>query len=381
MKIKGLIAAVTSAAFLICMGGCGTKTNTSESMESTESGGTESNADNAMNITSAADLVKQMKVGWNLGNTLDSTGGTGVDAETSWGNPVTTKAMIDDVSAAGFNVLRVPVSWGTHVDEEFNIDKAWLDRVEEVVNYGLDNDMFVILNTHHEEWYMPIKSDVDEDLAQLEKLWQQIAERFKDYNEKLLFEGVNEPRLRGRSAEWVGTPAARSIINQYAETFVKTVRATGGNNEQRALMITPYAASSIPDNLKALKIPENAGNIIVSVHAYLPYDFALNVQGTAFYEDDGSIGDLMSNIKTTFLDNDIPVVITEFGSVNKGNASDRVNCLNDFLGGAKKIGVPCVWWDNNARAGAGENFGLLNRAEGGWYFPEIITNIQKIIGE
>lgn len=384
MKIKKLIAAVTSAAFLICLGGCGTKTNTSESLESTEStesGGAVSGAVGEINITSAADLVKQMKIGWNLGNTLDATGGDGVDAETSWGNPVTTKAMIDEVSEAGFNVLRVPVSWGTHVDEDFNIDKAWLDRVEEVVNYGLDNDMFVILNTHHEEWYMPVKSDVEEDLAQLEKLWTQIAERFKGYNEKLLFEGVNEPRLRGKSTEWTGTSSARSIVNQYEETFVKAVRATGGNNEQRALLITPYAASSMTENLKALKVPENAGNIIVSVHAYLPYDFALNTQGTAFYNNDGSIGGLMRNIKSIFLDNDIPVIITEFGSVNKGNSSDRINCLNDFLGGAKEIGVPCVWWDNNARTGAGENFGLLNRREGGWYFPEIITSIQKIIGE
>lgn len=394
MKIRKMIAAILAAAALTCIGGCGAKTNTSGSVpadsetssgESTPSDrpGESSSPDQniEVNFTSAEDLVKQMKIGWNLGNTLDATGGSGVDAETSWGNPVTTKAMIDEVKEAGFNVLRLPVSWGTHLDEESNIDTAWLDRVQEVVNYGIDNDMFVILNTHHEEWYMPRKSNLDNDLKVLEKLWQQIAERFKDYGEKLMFEGVNEPRLRGSNAEWMGTAEARNVVNEYAATFVKTVRASGGGNAQRTLFITPYAASSSSANLKALKVPENAGNIIVSVHAYLPYDFALNTQGTAFYEDDGSIEKLMADIESIFLDNGIPVVITEFGSVNKSNADSRVQCLKDFLTAAKDIGVPCVWWDNGAKSGGGENFGLLNRKEGGWFFPEIITNMNKILGE
>lgn len=238
---------------------------------------------------SAAEIVSQMKIGWNLGNTLDALGNGSLEDEIAWGNPKTTKEMIDRVKAAGFNVMRVPVSWGKHLDNEYNIDKAWLARVREVVDYGIDNNMYVILNTHHEEWYMPRQSDVDEDLRELERLWQQIAEEFRDYDERLLFEGVNEPRLRGDGLEWWGTPEAREIVNRYAETFVRTVRASGGNNEFRSLLVSPYAASSATENLQALKIPENAGNIIVSVHAYLPYDFALNVQGTASYYNDGSV--------------------------------------------------------------------------------------------
>lgn len=385
MIIRKVIAAVLAASALTCMSGCG-KTADPSSNASSDTSSSENESAPTVNregeITlSASEIVKQMKIGWNLGNTLDATGGEGLTAETSWGNPVTTKEMIDEVKEAGFNVLRVPVSWGTHVDNDFNIDTAWLDRVQEVVNYGIDNDMFVILNTHHEEWYMPKESEVDNDLKHLEKLWTQIAERFKNYGEKLLFEGVNEPRLRGTNVEWTGNKESREIVNRYAETFVKAVRATGGNNAERSLFITPYAASSMTANLKALKIPENAGNIIVSVHAYLPYDFALNTQGTVFYENDGSIDKLMSDIKTVFLDNGIPVVITEFGVMNKGNVEGRLQCIEDYLTAAKAINVPCIWWDNNAKSGSGEKFGLLNRAEGGWYFPEVVKKIQSIVGE
>ena len=383
MRIRKIIAAVMTAAALTCMSGCGKQTDTS-SASSDVSAGDESvpTAITEEKITStAAEIVSQMKVGWNLGNTLDATGGKGLKTETSWGNPVTTKEMIDEVKAAGFNVLRVPVTWEKHLDEDFNIDAEWLDRVQEVVDYGIDNGMFVILNTHHEEWYMPRKSNLDEDLQHIEKLWTQIAERFKSYGEKLLFEGVNEPRLRGTSAEWTGSSESREIVNRYAETFVRAVRATGGNNADRSLFITPYAASSMSANLKALKIPENAGNIIVSVHAYLPYDFALNIQGTAVYENDGSVNRLMSDIKSVFLDSGIPVVITEFGAVNKDNAEDRLQCVEDYLTAAKEIGVPCIWWDNNAKTGDGENFGLLDRRGGGWYFPEVVDKIMSIVGD
>lgn len=323
----------------------------------------------------SAEIVSQMKIGWNLGNTLDAP-----DGETSWGNPVTTKEMIDRVKAAGFNVMRVPVSWGKHMDGLYNVDPAWMARVREVVDYGIDNGMYVILNTHHEEWYMPRESDFDEDLRQLSSLWDQIAAEFRDYDHHLLFEGVNEPRLRGDSLEWWGTPDAREIVNRYEEAFVAAVRASGGNNEYRSLLVTPYAASSATENLQALKIPENAGNVIVSVHAYLPYDFALNVQGTASYSNDGSVATLMSDIKRLFLDRGIPVIITEFGSVNKENEQDRIQCAIDFLNAAKATGVPCCWWDNNARWGDGELFGLLDRNGGGWYFPTLLQRMTETAG-
>lgn len=395
MKIKKILACTLALTMgMVMLTSCGDKENessetaetSSSAEENNESGGTsdisQTHTNDPMTVTSAKDLVAQMKVGWNLGNTLDATGGSGIDAETSWGNVATDKIMIDMVKAAGFNVLRVPTSWGTHLEDDYTIDPEWLDRVQEVVNYGIDNDMFVILNTHHEEWYMPTQSDVEEDLVQLEAVWTQIAERFKGYDEHLIFEGVNEPRLRGDGAEWTGTGESREIVNQYAKTFVETVRATGGNNADRCLMVTPYAASSSATNMEALEIPEDSDKIIVSIHAYLPYSFALDTQGTDVYDsNDNSINELFENIKVYFLDNDIPVIVGEFGSVNKDNIDDRVQCVTDYLTTAKEYGVPCIWWDNGARVGSGENFGLLNRAEYDWFFPEIIEAIQGVVGQ
>lgn len=396
MKLKRVMSLVMSAVLAAALCGC-----KNDNASNDNSGGGSDNAgvsdiqptdensvsepekterSDPMNITSAKDLVAQMRIGWNLGNTFDATGGEGVGAETSWGNALTSKPMLDTIKNAGFNVFRLPVSWGTHMDENYVVDPAWMDRVQEVVDYGYDNGMFVILNTHHEEWYMPKEEFAEEDLKQLEELWKQIAERFKGYGERLIFEGVNEPRLRGENAEWTGTAAARDVVNQYAETFVRTVRASGGNNAERALMITPYAASSSPENLKALKIPENAGNVIVSVHAYLPYSFALDTKGTDVYDPDNSeIPGLFKNIKTIFLDNDIPVIIGEFGSVNKENTEDRVRCVTDYLTAAKELGIPCVWWDNGAYRGAGENFGLFIRRELAWYNEDVLNAIMNSV--
>lgn len=333
--------------------------------------------DNVIGDITAVELVSRMKIGWNLGNTLDATGGTGLDSETSWGNITTTKANIDTVRAAGFNVLRVPVSWGNHLDDQYNIDPAWLDRVQEVVDYGYENGMFVILNTHHEEWYMPRPENLDHDLAELEALWKQIAERFNEYGERLIFEGVNEPRLRGDGVEWTGNDSAREIVNKYAETFVKTVRATGGNNADRILMVSPYAASSAEENQAALRLPEDRGKLIVSVHAYSPYSFALDVHGTADYSSDSEIRYVFDTLKKTFLDRGIPVVIGEFGAVNKNNIEARLKWAREFLATAKQSGVPCLWWDNGLTNSDGENFGLLDRGNNTWYFPALTQTLTE----
>lgn len=335
---------------------------------------------NVIGDITAKELVEQMRVGWNLGNTLDATGGSGLGAETSWGNIKTTKANIDAIKAAGFNVLRVPVSWGTHLDENYSIDSAWMDRVQEIVDYGIDNDMFVILNTHHEEWYLPTADHIEHDLAEIEAVWKQIAEHFESYGEKLIFEGLNEPRLRGDSLEWYGDDSARGIVNRYAEKFVATVRATGGNNKNRILMVTPYCASSSDVNLKALKIPESSGKIIVSVHAYIPYPFALDASGTSeFNAESNDIKNLFAVLKNLFIDKGIPVIIGEFGAVNKNNLNDRITWVKHFLDLGKQYGIPCVWWDNGQRSGNGENFALFNRADNTWHFPELVDAIMSSV--
>ena len=225
---------------------------------------------------------------------------------------------------------------------------------------------------------MPTEADADQDIEQLTALWEQIADRFKGYDEHLIFEGVNEPRLRGQGAEWTGTDEARKIVNRYTKAFVETVRASGGNNADRCLMLTGYAASSMKANLEAIEIPENAGNIIISVHAYLPYSFALDTKGTDKYDpNDASMTTLFQDLDSLFLSKGIPVIIGEYGSVNKDNIDDRVACLEDYLALGQQYGVPMFWWDNEARVGEGENFGILNRTDHDWYFPKLMEVFGK----
>ena len=230
IKIKRILAAVLSLAMGVSMmTACGSSDSSSKAEnDSSATENTQKHTNDPMTVTTAKDLVAQMKVGWNLGNTMDATGGSGIDAETSWGNVETTKLMIDQVKDAGFNVFRLPVSWGTHMDENYTVDEAWMNRVQEIVDYGIDNGMFVILNTHHEEWYMPKKDRADKDIEQLKALWKQICDRFQGYDEHLIFEGVNEPRLRGEGNEWIGDAESREVVNQYAKAFVETKRDNDG---------------------------------------------------------------------------------------------------------------------------------------------------------
>ena len=384
MKIKKTLALILGTAIAVSgFAACSDKDGEKDSESGTSQ--TEETPKEIRDITSW-NLVKEMKTGWNLGNTMDATGGSGVDAETSWGNKETSKAMVDLLKSSGFNVLRVPVSWGTHMDDEYNVDEAWMTRVKEIVDYGIDNDMFVILNTHHEDWYFPPEEHKEEDIKQLKALWTQIADEFKNYDEHLIFEGLNEPRLRNTPGEWTGgDSASRAIVNEYAKAFYETVRNSGGNNPKRHLMITGYAASSSRNCLEAIDLSGFDDKVIVSVHAYLPYSFALDTKGTDVFNaeaDGSSIDNLFIDLNDLFLSKNIPVIVGEYGSVNKYNIEDRVECAKYYLNTAKKAGVPCIWWDNGATAGAGENFGLMDRSlPPAWNFQEIIDAIMSVYSE
>lgn len=395
MRLKKLMALSMALAMgMTCLAGCSDENKSQNDSKDVSSSAETSSEDSSsdvrtthqadkMNVTSAKDLVKEMKVGWNLGNTLDSTGVKDVSCETAWGNPKTTKEMIDFVKKSGFNVLRVPVSWQDHISgDDYKIDDDWMDRVQEVVNYGIDNDMYVILNTHHEDWYIPKAENEEAAKKELTAVWTQIADRFKGYDEHLIFEGLNEPRLKNESAEWTGTEESRKVVSDLANTFVETVRSTEGNNKDRCLMVTPYAASAMRQNMEALELPKDDDKIIVSIHAYLPYSFALDINGTGTYTDDSSIDNLFKDIDEVFLQNGTPVIIGEFGSVNKDeNVDDRVKCVNKYLTTAKQYGVPCIWWDNGARYGSGENFALLQRdpVMPEWYYQKIVDEIMKVV--
>lgn len=385
MKFSKVTAVLAAAVMMFSFAAC---ENNSDNDSAADSDKTSVSEPAPMRDIPSTELVKEMKVGWNLGNTLDSTitnpKGTELpsDWETAWGQPVTTKAMIDSVAAQGFNVLRVPITWEGKFGEgpDYTIDPDWLARVNEIVDYGIDNDMFVIINVHHEEWHMPTYENEAAAQEILTALWAQIADHFKDYNEKLIFEGLNEPRLKGTPMEWNGgNDEARDVINHWNAAFVETVRNSGGNNKLRHLMVTPYAASSMDKVLNDFAVPDD-DKVIVSIHAYLPYTFALadNAQATTEWSadnpaDTNDIDMLMANLKDRYLDKGRAVIIGEMGTRNRMNTEARAQCAKYYSEAAHNAGIPICWWDNNAFVGGGENFGLFDRKTFEWRYPDIIS--------
>ncbi len=278
------------------------------------------NTDNKTNKNSsegmsAAEIVKDMKIGWNLGNTLDCYNVTWEvsDFETAWGNPRTTKAMIDTVKKEGFNAVRIPVSWNEHMNGN-KIDGDWLNRVNEVVDYVIDNDMYAIINVHHDDytWLNPSKADEAAVKAKLVSIWEQLSDRFKDYDQHLLFEGMNEPRIIGGQDEWTGgTAEEREVINHLFQAFVDTVRKSGGNNSSRALIITSHAASIEADAVNDIVVPDD-DRIIVSIHYYSPWDFAGGENGKSDWGSDSEKKELDKGfdfLKSKFIDKGVPVII------------------------------------------------------------------------
>ena len=321
-------------------------------------------------------ILEDMGLGWNLGNSLDATGGSGLDTETSWSNPKTTQALIDKVKSLGFNTVRVPVSWGKHVSgDNYTIDSAWLARVKEVVDYCYKNDMYVILNIHHDTkssasasgaGYYPRSSAYSSSEKFVTSVWSQAAEYFKDYDYHLIFETLNEPRLIGTGYEWWfskwNIPSevkdAIDCINKLNQKAVDTIRDTGSNNRGRLIMCPGYDASIDGATVSGFKLPTdisgNKNRIALSVHAYSPYNFAMNVGSgsTSTYTSSikSELRDLFSTLKSNFRDKGIPVVIGEFGSTDKNNTAERVKWATDYTALAKKNKIPCVLWDNNAFA-------------------------------
>lgn len=316
----------------------------------------------------AEEIVSQIKVGWNLGNTLDSynTGKSGLDTEIGWGNPRTTKAMIDSVKAAGFNAIRIPVTWAEHMNET-TISDEWLNRVQEVVDYAYNEGMFVILNMHHDDyiWFDPQQSSYNGDSFRLKTIWEQICQRFADYDDRLIFEGMNEPRTVGSSMEWMGgTKEERSVVNDYAKVFVEQVRKSGGNNAARTLIVTTYAASADSIALNECRIP-SGGNVILSVHYYAPWKFSDGSE-TAFTDSGkGEIDAKFEELKKKFIDRGTPVIIGEFGCVNAAGAETRREYFRYYISSAKANGIKCFVWDNGILTGD-SSFALFNRNTMTW---------------
>lgn len=373
MKGNRIIAAISAVAISLMLCSC--------------SDGSDNSVNHGeMRGLTAKELVAEMKTGWNLGNSLDSIGAD----ETAWGNPATTKEMIDAVSAQGFDILRVPVTWGQHMGEapDYIVEPEFMARVKEVVDYGIDNGMYVLLDTHHEpdSWLKPQSESMDSVEPQFTALWQQISKEFSDYGDHLVFEGINEARIKGSPTEWSGgTEDGRKCVNRLNEIFVNTVRAAGGNNSERLLLVSTYA-HAVTDNAFDGFISDYDQYTGVALHAYTPYSFTYH-SGESYetFEWDGheksSIEGVFKLIDNQLISKGIPVMITEYGAVRKSlgdytyNTNEVIAWLNDYLGTAKEYGIPCVWWDNNQYKSGNELFGIFDRNNCEWYSKEIADAI------
>ena len=308
----------------------------------------------AADFENAKDAVKNMGVGWNLGNTLDAadaskTWTTTAQHETCWGQPVTKPELMKMMKDAGFGAIRVPVTWYQEMDKDGKVNDAWMNRVKEVVDYVIDNGMYCIINVHHDtgdgkQWLHASTTNYDTNKAKYEYLWKQIAEKFKDYGQKLLFEAYNE--MLDDNNKW-NEPASDDgykAINSYAKSFVTTVRNTGGNNKDRNLVVNTYSASSTPNAMKNLDLPEETGHIIFQLHSYPNWKSESNAKS--------EIDNLINNIKSNLL-NRAPVIIGEYATFTTWPAdldyyaTDRkvaLYAMDYLIKKTKEAGIGTFYW-------------------------------------
>lgn len=355
-------------------------------------------------------ITEAMGLGWNLGNQLEASSG-GLPSETCWGNPEITKELIDTVKVQGFKTVRIPVSYLDMIGDgpDYKIDTDWLDRVQEVVDYVVNNDMFAIVNMHGDGYYTVDHSWLlcaEDDDKQTEikdkygKVWTQIADRFKDYDQHLIFESMNEEFNND-----YGKPDANAYenINAYNQIFVDSVRATGSNNEKRWLLLPGWNTNidyTAGDDYN-FKIPTDNGckadgkRIMISVHYYDPFNFTIDENKTAKtqwgkyavknYDNWGQedyVDSQMALLNEKFVSQGYPVVIGEFGAQDK---TEKFADYNEFrrywseylIKAAKKNGVVCVYWDNGYNGNKG--FGIINRFDYTITQPDLIAGMMRAI--
>jgi endoglucanase len=328
------------------------------------------------NLTSLQ-MTADMKAGWNNGNSLDAN-----PNETAWGNPLTSQALITAIKQRGFKTLRLPVTWSHHMGgaPNYTIDAAWLSRVEEVANYAFANDMYVIINTHHDDgWQIANYANQAAVTDRLVKVWTQIANKFKNYGDYLIFETLNEPRVHGSQDEWIGGDAEqRDVVNQFNLAAVNAIRNTGGNNASRHIIIPTCGANGNSDTIDALVIPNNDSRIIVSVHNYSPYPFCLEEPGVSSWGTDAEKSQIDAELNVLynkFVANGRGVIIGEFASTHKNNTAARTAHAAYFASAAKARQIALVAWDNGVSSGTRGSMGLYDRSALTWAYPTIADAI------
>lgn len=347
----------------------------------------ESNAASA-DLT-AVQLTQKMGVGWNLGNSLDAIGG-----ETAWGNPVVTEKLIKSVKAAGFNTIRIPVAWSQFSDaDNFVIKAAWLKRVEKVVKYALDADMYVVLNLHWDGgWMQPTYAKQVYVNKRLAIMWTQIATHFQGYDDHLLFAGTNEIMVDGD----YGTPTVEyyTVQNSFNQTFVDTVRATSGKNATRFLVVQGFN-TNIDHTVNFAKIPTDSAKnkLLMEVHYYDPYNFTLNGKSavsqwgknatdaskTETWANETFVDAQFQKMKTHFVDKGVGVILGEFGAMSKtnieGHEAYRTYWDEYIAKSAIDHQLVPVYWDNGGTNNGA--MGIFDRKSGAQAYPNIIQALVK----
>ena len=349
-------------------------------------------------------FTKSIRVGWNLGNSFEAAPGQWEGAwgtfkgyeknvtttETSWGNPATTQAMIQAVRKAGYNAIRIPVRWIPHVTDyhSMTIDPAWLARVKQVVDWCLQEDLFVVINTHHELWLENhlTYSDTTQIYPAFRHLWMNIATYFRDYDQRLVFAGTNEVL---QAKDWSAKPTQENfdVQNGYNRHFVNAVRNTGGRNFFRNLIVQTYRCNP-NEGLTGFVIPEDPAKDRLSVefHAYDPYSYASGNTGCYYYwgkayKDKGTISpdgnektmnNLFVQLRKAWFDRGLGIVLGEYG-VSHHFSSEAERAVQEeneayyheqVVSAARKNGIAAFVWDNNSFGNGNEKFGIFDRRNG-----------------
>ncbi len=367
---------------------------------------------------SAIECLACLHAGWNLGNSLDSYSSTesaSID-ETSWGNPEITSTLLEGVKDAGFDFIRIPVSWLNHTDTsttDYTIDSDWMARVKEVVDMAIDAGLTVVINVHHDgvpgNWLDISEADDSNDnydaiTTRFEAVWTQIADEFKDYDEHLMFEGMNEIQDGGWgwSSEYTSDPSTQNnILDKWNQAFVTTVRETGGNNTYRYLVIPGYAANP-SFTLKYLSIPDDPQEdedgikrLIVTYHFYQPDDFCLNATVNKWGSESGGVSssecsswgqedhvrEIFDEMKETYIDEGYGVYMGEFGATYQGSSYvDYQRYYDEYVVKyAHDLGILPIIWDNGSTGSGSECFGLFDRDTGAVLDTEstVVTAIKR----
>lgn len=351
-----------------------------------------------MTALTAVDLGKMMIPGWNVGNSLEATGG-----ETSWGNPLITQRLMDSVKAAGFNAIRIPVAWSKFSDTStYTIKTDFLNRVKEVVDYVLNDNMYAIINIHWDGgWMQPTYAMEEYVNNRLSIMWNQIALNFRDYDHRLLFAGTNEVHVEDN---W-GAPSKENytVQNGFNQTFVNTVRATGGRNVYRYLVVQGYV-TNIDYTVSYLSIPSDgtSDRLMVEVHYYDPYNFTINNDNdniiqwgkyatnparTETWANESYADNQFMKMRLNFIDRGYPVILGEYCATSRLNlGSEDLNAehawYRKYYIGYITASIIChglipFYWDNGYTGNHAS--GLFTRSTGEPAYPDLIAAIMTAV--